>query len=40
MRWSLRRAFSGWAERFPGIFVIKNGAMRTGTLTGAELGAV
>ncbi|MCX7605159.1 MAG: hypothetical protein N2036_13860 [Bryobacteraceae bacterium] len=30
----------GWEEKFPGIFVIKDGYMRTGILTGPGLGAV
>jgi L-alanine-DL-glutamate epimerase-like enolase superfamily enzyme len=29
-----------WADRFPGIFSITNGMLRTGTLTGLGLGAV
>jgi hypothetical protein len=33
-------ANKGWEEKFPGIFVIKDGFMRTGILTGAGLGAV
>lgn len=32
-------ANAGWVDRFPGIFVIKDGMMRTGTLTGPGLGA-
>ena len=30
----------GWEEKFPGIFHIKDGMMRTGVLTGPGLGAV
>jgi L-alanine-DL-glutamate epimerase-like enolase superfamily enzyme len=30
----------GWEKRFPGIFIIKDGRMKTGTLTGPGLGAV
>jgi len=30
----------GWDERFPGIFVVKDGTIRTGELTGLGLGAV
>ncbi len=33
-------ANKGWEEKFPGIFVIKDGHMRTGVLIGAGLGAV
>lgn len=33
-------ANKGWEEKFPGIFVVKDGSMRTGTLTGPGLGAV
>lgn len=33
-------ANKGWEEKFPGIFVIKDGYMRTGILTGPGLGAV
>lgn len=33
-------ANKGWEEKFPGIFVIKDGFMRTGILTGPGLGAV
>ena len=29
-----------WAERFPGIFRIRDGRMQTGVLTGPGLGAV
>ena len=29
-----------WEAKFPGIFVIKDGTIETGTLTGAGLGAV
>jgi hypothetical protein len=32
-------ANAGWADRFPGIFVIRDGMMRTENLTGAGLGA-
>ncbi len=32
-------ANAGWTDRFPGIFVIKDGMMRTGTLTGPGLSA-
>jgi L-alanine-DL-glutamate epimerase-like enolase superfamily enzyme len=30
----------GWEARFPGIFVVRDGTMETGTLTGDGLGAV
>jgi L-alanine-DL-glutamate epimerase-like enolase superfamily enzyme len=33
-------ANKGWEEKFPGIFIIRDGYMRTGTLTGPGLGAV
>ncbi len=33
-------ANKGWDERFPGIFVFKDGQVRTGTLTGPGLSAV
>ena len=33
-------ANKGWEERFPGIFHITDGQMRTGNLTGLGLGAV
>ena len=29
-----------WEARFPGLFTIRDGVMRTGQLTGAGLGAV
>ncbi|MGC4055037.1 MAG: hypothetical protein QM757_39860 [Paludibaculum sp.] len=33
-------ANAAWVKRFPGIFVVKDGYVKTGTLTGAGLGAV
>ncbi len=33
-------ANAAWESRFPGLFTIKNGVMRTGQLTGMGLGAV
>ncbi len=33
-------ANKGWDKKFPGIFVIKDGFMKTGTITGPGLGAV
>jgi L-alanine-DL-glutamate epimerase-like enolase superfamily enzyme len=33
-------ANKGWDKRFPGIFAVKDGQMKTGVLTGAGLGAV
>jgi L-alanine-DL-glutamate epimerase-like enolase superfamily enzyme len=30
----------GWDERFPGVFIVRDGAMNTGLLTGPGLGAV
>jgi L-alanine-DL-glutamate epimerase-like enolase superfamily enzyme len=33
-------ANAAWESRFPGLFTIKNGVMRTGQLTGPGLGAV
>jgi len=33
-------ASAGWDERFPGVFTIRDGVMRTGQLTGPGLGAV
>ena len=32
-------ANAGWAERFPGVFHVTDGLMRTGELTGPGLGA-
>jgi len=29
-----------WEKRFPGLFVVKDGTMQTGSLTGKGLGAV
>ena len=33
-------ASEGWEARFPGLFTIRGGVMRTGQLTGDGLGAV
>jgi hypothetical protein len=33
-------ANEGWDARFPGLFTIRDGLMRTGQLTGPGLGAV
>jgi L-alanine-DL-glutamate epimerase-like enolase superfamily enzyme len=33
-------ASAGWEDRFPGVFTIRGGVMRTGQLTGPGLGAV
>jgi hypothetical protein len=33
-------ANKAWEKRFPGLFVIKDGTVRTGELTGKGLGAV
>ena len=33
-------ANAAWQDRFPGLFDIRNGVMRTGQLTGPGLGAV
>jgi hypothetical protein len=33
-------ANAAWEKRFPGIFVIKDGSMETGVLTGRGLSAV
>jgi hypothetical protein len=33
-------ANQGWSERFPGIFHVTDGSLKTGNLTGLGLGAV
>jgi hypothetical protein len=33
-------ANKGWEKKFPGIFVVKDGYMKTGVLTGPGLSAV
>jgi hypothetical protein len=33
-------ASAAWEPRFPGLFTVRNGVMRTGQLTGPGLGAV